>query len=118
RLPRRGVALGAAGLAAAALAEGAAPAAVSPALAASTARAALAFVAGGTAAGAVPAGVIALAEGVSRAMIVTKLRIVVVALLGARALACGLGSGVLDAQEKQVPKPPLRREGSAGEVKA
>src|SRR5438270_3453540 len=70
RLTRRGVALGVAGLTAAALAEGAAPAAVSPALVESTARSAPAFGAGGTAAGAVPAAGIALAEGVSRAMIV------------------------------------------------
>src|SRR5262249_10793598 len=73
RLARQGLAVGA-GLSAAALAARASPA-VPPALLAGTARAAAALAAGPGAAAAIPAPVTALMEGVCKAMLMDRVRI-------------------------------------------
>jgi RNA polymerase sigma-70 factor (ECF subfamily) len=93
RLTRRGLALPA-GLFTAALGQDTLSAAVPPALARSTIQSALSFAAG-HAAGAVPAHVDALAERVSGALAMTKVRIVTTLLVGVGALATVAGLGAL-----------------------
>ena len=84
-----------------------APAAVPAALTASTVKAALAFAAG-PAAGVVSGTVIALAEGASRAMLLTKLKamtavLLVVALAGA---ATAVALGAAPGKERRAPMNP------------
>ena len=106
RLAPKGLAVGAA-LAATALAPRAAPA-VPPALAAGTARAAAALAAGpGAAAGVIPAPVTALMEGVGKAMLMDRVRIVLVAL--AALTAAGAGVGVLT-YRALAGEPAVRRD--------
>jgi len=96
RLARRGLSVGAGGLAAIVL-DSAAPAAVPAALLASTVKAAvLGSAAHGAATGAVPASVALLAEGVLQAMYLTRLRMMalIVLLLG----GFGTGAGILTYQ--------------------
>ncbi len=88
RLARRGLGLSV-GVVAVALAQGAAPAAV-PSTLAAAAGAAASLVAAGQAA-LVPAPVVALSEGVVRAMWWIKLKVVAAVLLAASLLAAGLG---------------------------
>ena len=104
RLTRRGVALGAGGLAA--LSSASASAALSGPLAETTVRLSLKFAAGGTAAGSVPGAVASLAEGVLAMIRVTRLKLVLsmVAALGAAGfLAGGLAWAVAPGPEPDVP---------------
>jgi RNA polymerase sigma factor (sigma-70 family) len=103
RLARRGAALSAGALAA--LAGKEVVAAVPGRLFASTVQAAVAFAAG-PAAGLVPAQVAALTEGVLKAMLLTKLKVVSAALLLCAALALTVGGIVRGA----VAAPPARAE--------
>jgi RNA polymerase sigma factor (sigma-70 family) len=116
RLRRRLVARGVApALAAAVLAGGSAGSAPPPMLVAETASALLRAAAGGTA---VAPPVLNLADGVTRAMTLTKLRWVAVAVLGAGLVAAGPGwlltgpglggAPALAAAEAQPPANPLR----------
>jgi RNA polymerase sigma factor (sigma-70 family) len=91
RLTRRGLALSA-GVVAVALSRGTVPAAVPTTLAAATATAASRIAAGQAAA--VPAPVLALAEGVLRAMWWNKLKVAAAALLAAVLLAAGIGGAM------------------------
>jgi RNA polymerase sigma factor (sigma-70 family) len=110
RLSRRGLALSA-GAFAASLSRGAAPAAVPPDLVMLTSRAALGCAAGNAAAaGTVSAQAVALAEGVVRAMFVTKLKIAVVVLLAAGAAAAA--AGVLTRQVLVEGQAGVKSEGT------
>jgi RNA polymerase sigma factor (sigma-70 family) len=91
RLTRRGVTLGAGGLAAA-LAGEAAQAAVPAAVVGGVVRAAVLAAAGERLAGAVSSEVVALAEGVVRAMLLTKVKLVAAVVVGLALLG---GGGVL-----------------------
>jgi RNA polymerase sigma factor (sigma-70 family) len=104
RLVRRGVALSASGLAVL-LSRGAAEAAVPDVLAQATARAVLA--------GAAPAPVVALAEGVVRAMFFTRIKTVVLAVLAVAAL--GTGGGML--AYRTLAKEPSGNPPAAQEAK-
>jgi RNA polymerase sigma factor (sigma-70 family) len=122
-LARRGVALSA-GSVAAVLAHGAASASVRAGLAVTTGKAAALFAAGRAAAGTVSARVTALTEGVLKAMLLSKLRVVMAVLL-AVALAGATAAGLLTqtqaadparAQRPTAPKadpekPPAARQG-------
>jgi RNA polymerase sigma factor (sigma-70 family) len=90
RLKRHGLAVSG-GAVAAALTQGAASAGVSAPLVATTVRAVTLVAAGQAAAGAVSAQVAALTEGVLKIMLLTKLRTVLVVLLGVIGLGTGLG---------------------------
>jgi RNA polymerase sigma factor (sigma-70 family) len=101
-LTRRGVTLSGGGVALL-LGRGAASAEVSAALLASTMKAATSFAAGpAAAAGAIPTGVVALTEGVLRTMSLNKIRLAVVMLLTAGALA---GGTLLLSASPQAPAP-------------
>jgi len=123
RLKRHGPTL-AGGALASALTQAAASACVPNVLIVSTTRAAL-LVAADKAAGAVPAQAAALAEGVLKAMLLNKLKVVTTGLLAA-AISLGAGASVYysraagsggDANEAQpaapVPADPFRKEGPA-----
>src|SRR6516164_5087284 len=114
RLARRGVFSG--GSVAAVLASGSASGAAPPALVASTIKAATLVTAGRAAAtGVISAKVAALTEGVISAMLITKIRGVVVLALAlvAGMLAAGLGLSVLAFEPSGEPKGEAR----AGEAK-
>jgi RNA polymerase sigma-70 factor (ECF subfamily) len=116
RLTRRGLALSS-GFAAGLLSEDTLAAAVPPTLATATVRAALSF-AVGQPAGAVPAGVAALANQVSGAMSMTRLKVMAAALAAAGALVFGATTGVLaTGQDRPGPAPrvPLVRAESPAE---
>ncbi len=107
RLTRRGLTL-TGGTLAAAFAENLAPAAVPASLAETTIKAAILFAAGRSAAGALlPAGVVALAEGVLRTMLLTKLKMAAAAVLAVGVL--GFGANALrpqgQAAEEQSGQP-------------
>ncbi len=87
-LGRRGLALGIAGLGAA-LSSEASGAVVPSALVSSTARMASSTMAGSAAGAAIPAGVITLAQETLKAMLVTKLKLAIAALLSAGLIATG-----------------------------
>jgi RNA polymerase sigma factor (sigma-70 family) len=90
QLSRRGIQLSAV-LAALSLVSGAGKAAVPAALAGSTVRFGLSVAAGGPAAAAIPSHVAALAAGVTRAMFLTRAKIVTVVLLAVSLVAAGAG---------------------------
>jgi RNA polymerase sigma factor (sigma-70 family) len=105
RLARRGVALSA-GLVATALGVQPSPAAVPAALLSATARAAVATACGLAGTGMVSAPVAALVETACRGLVPARLRLVLVALMTAGALA---GAGVLVSarQTAVAPQPPM-----------
>ncbi|MBY0527388.1 MAG: sigma-70 family RNA polymerase sigma factor [Gemmataceae bacterium] len=126
RLSRRGVAL-ALPLFATILTENAAPASVPAALLSSTVKAAvLGPVAKAASAGAVTAPVAALAEGVLKAMVVTKWKMAAMILLVVGVLGTGAGlatyysqaSGKDDPQLAFVPVPPLDEPKTVAQPKA
>jgi RNA polymerase sigma factor (sigma-70 family) len=90
RLCRGGVTLSATALGGL-LAEGAALARVPAPLLSSTAHAAAVYAVGGAAAGGVPGGVVALTEGVLKAMWMTKLKIAAAVVLGVSIVSAGVG---------------------------
>src|SRR5262245_48668290 len=94
RLARRGVSLSAAGLAAM-LARESAAAGMPAGLVGPTVRAASLFAAAGATAGTVPAGVAALTREVLRAMLLSKIKIAVAALLAGVAVVAGVGLACL-----------------------
>jgi RNA polymerase sigma factor (sigma-70 family) len=100
RLARRGLGLSA-GVVAVALSQGAAAAAVPANLAAATAAAASLVTAGRAAS--VPASVLAVVEGVLRAMWWSKLKVVAAVLLALGVVVAGLGSAALDTPAEQPP---------------
>jgi RNA polymerase sigma factor (sigma-70 family) len=108
RLTRRGVVLSA-GLLAAALSEGIVSAAIPAALATSTAQAALGIAAGQAAAGLVSAEVAALMKGTLRAMLLSKLKVVALAVLATAVL--GTGGVVLTHQIIATERPGRGAEG-------
>src|SRR5262249_2270593 len=91
QLARRGISL-AAVLAALSVAEGSAGAVVPVKLAHATVRFGLSVAAGEPAAGVIPAHVAALAEGVTRAMFLTKAKIAVALMLAVGLFAAGAGA--------------------------
>ena len=93
RLTRRGVAVPAAGGVALLLGAGSAPAAPPGELLRAAVVGAVAFASGPPTAGTVSASVLALAEGVLKTMLVTKLKIIVAALLVVFAVAVTVGVG-------------------------
>ncbi len=105
RLVRHGLSVSGGALAAA-LAQSATLAGVPNSLAASTAKAATVLAAGGAPATAVPVKVGALMEGVSKAMLLTKLKIVSALLLLSLAVT---GAGFL-AQQTPAEKPPEAKQ--------
>lgn len=111
RLARRGVVLPAVALAAL-LTHNAASAAVPGALVVPTVKAAALAATGQATAGAVSANVLALTEGVVRAMMLTQLKIATVVLLGACLVVSGMGFGfspaTAEGQEKKVAQPPAQ----------
>ena len=108
RLSRRGVVLPAVALTAI-LTHNAATASVPAALMVPTVNAATLVVAGQATTGAVSANVVALTEGVVKAMMLTKLKIATVVLLGACIVVSGMGFGfspaTADGQEKKAQPP-------------
>jgi RNA polymerase sigma-70 factor (ECF subfamily) len=110
RLARRSLALSGAALALA-LGHPAATAGVPGPLVVSTAKAATLVAAGRAAAGAVPARVAALTEGVLKAMLFAKLRVVFFTLLALAVL--GLGAGGLAYRALAADKPGAPKEGAA-----
>jgi RNA polymerase sigma factor (sigma-70 family) len=108
RLTRRGLKLSGGALAAT-LAGNLAPASVPAALAASTIKAAALVAAGQAAAGGVvPAQVVALTEGVLKAMLLSKLKSAgaVLVVLGLVTLACGMLAGARAGEERDPAGPP------------
>jgi RNA polymerase sigma factor (sigma-70 family) len=120
RLTRRGLGLSA-GAAAVVIAGGARAACVAPALGLSTIRAAMAVAAGNAAVGAASAKAAALTEGVMKAMLLTRLKILTAVLLALT--AAGIGAGVFTSRlNAQTPPPrakaaPVARD-AAGAVEA
>jgi RNA polymerase sigma factor (sigma-70 family) len=113
RLARYGLALSGAGLAAV-LSERMASACVTGALTASTTKAALSLAAGqGLTAGAVPARVVALAEGVVKTMLLTKLRGVV-----AVGLVLAVGAGVVGLSYRTGAAEPKQPAAGAAQATA
>ncbi len=106
RLARRGVTLSAAGLAVTLTAH--ATAAVPAALVNGTIKAALPFAAGQTAAGLVSASVAALADGIIRSMLVTKLKAAAAALVALAVLVTGTGLALQPAPAEKRPGSPPR----------
>jgi RNA polymerase sigma factor (sigma-70 family) len=116
RLARHGLALSAGALAAV-LSQGAASACVRAPLVVSTIRAATLVAAGHAAAGAVSAPVVALTEGVLRTMGISKLKLVLVALLAVSMLGTGWGvycSGAADTPQAKQIRPPAPAIGGGG----
>jgi cobalt-zinc-cadmium efflux system membrane fusion protein len=118
RLTRRGLTLAAAGLAAA-LPPAAAPASAcaSPApLVGPTVKAAVLFASGQAAGGALPAPAVALAEGVVRAMVLSKVKVAVGVLLvlGALGLGAGLSARRVPAEKPGAEEAPVLVRGSEG----
>jgi cobalt-zinc-cadmium efflux system membrane fusion protein len=111
RLTRRGLTLAAAGLGGA-LAPGVAPAA----LVGPTVRAAVLFASGQAAGGILPGKAVALAEGVLRAMVLTKLKTAAVALLvlGSLGVGAGLSTQRLRADRPGADAAPVLVRGSDG----
>jgi RNA polymerase sigma factor (sigma-70 family) len=108
RLVRRGITLSA-GLLAAVLAEGVAGAVVPPSLLGPTVKAAQSRVAGGTAAGLVPVRVVKWAEGVVRAMMLSKVKVaalvmVLVAILIGFGIVVHRASGATDPEPAREPE--------------
>jgi RNA polymerase sigma factor (sigma-70 family) len=112
RLTRRGVVLSG-GAVAAVLSAGSASASAPPALVASTIKAA-SLLAAGRAAGVVSARVAALAKGVSKAMFLNKLRVVVGVLM--LVFLLGIGAAVSLGQQQDSPKK-AEPEANQGEGK-
>jgi RNA polymerase sigma-70 factor (ECF subfamily) len=110
RLAPRGVALSGVGLGLA-LAHGEATAHVPGPLGASAVRAATLFAAGRAPAGAVPAAAAALAEGVVRAMLFAKLRVVLAVLLALGVV--GLGAGGFAYRSVAADRPAAPEEDKA-----
>jgi RNA polymerase sigma factor (sigma-70 family) len=101
RLARRGLTLSA-GLVVTLLSQGAVSAAVPAALVSATVKFASLVAAGKAAAGTVPAQVLTLAEGVSRTMAITKIK-----MAAALLLAIGLVTGAVLAARRAVPSQPV-----------
>jgi RNA polymerase sigma factor (sigma-70 family) len=125
RLARRGVKLGAL-LAAVAVADGAGKAAVPASLTQLAIRLGLLVTAGKSAAGAVPSHIAALAAGATRAMLLTKTKIAVAALLVSGLLAaCGFvlasandeKKSQASAKQQAATKPQAAEEGPMVEVR-
>jgi RNA polymerase sigma factor (sigma-70 family) len=110
RLAKHGLGLSA-GAVAAALLQGTAPAGVPAPLAASTVKAAALVAAGQAAAGTIPAQVVALSEGVLKAMLLTKLRTVTAVVLAVGLLGLGAAAGVYPTRAGEPPaaaEPPAQ----------
>ena len=108
RLAKHGLGLSA-GAVAAALVQGTAPAGVPAPLAASTVKAAALVAAGQAAAGAIPAQVVALSEGVLKAMLLTKLRTVTAVVLALGLLGLGAARACTRRGRENRPPRPNRR---------
>jgi cobalt-zinc-cadmium efflux system membrane fusion protein len=111
RLTRRGLALSAAGL----IVE-LAPNKTPAAMVGATVKAAVAYVWGPTSGGALSKSAIALAEGVSRAMMLTKLKMAFAGLLvvGVLGLGAGLGTKRVLAEKEEIDEKPTLARGSDG----
>jgi RNA polymerase sigma factor (sigma-70 family) len=103
RLTRRGLAVSA-GVLATSLSQNAASATLPAALVTATVRSGLLFMAGNAAAGVLSAEVVALAEGVLKAMAISKLKVAAAMLLAVGMLAAGAGVAVHEAQVAQEPE--------------
>src|SRR5206468_3325903 len=117
RLIRRGLGLSA-GVVATMLSQSAVSATVPPALAESTVKAALAVAGGAAAAGLISAKVATLTEGVLKAMLLTKLKVIAAMLIGLTLVGVSasavFGPGLVDStpQVARSPKPDAKRGGA------
>ncbi len=118
RLARRGLPA-AGGVLAGALWQGTASACVPASVASSTVRAAGRLAAGQATDGVVSAGVLALSEGVRKAMLLTRLKVAAVAVLLVAALCCGAGL-LFQSRATAQDRPPegSKRDAAKGGEKA